>query len=115
MRPRWQADYKAIRDIPVNDIPDTFNAWAYAQAQHGANIVSGGHAEVPIEVNASKLRAFCARTGKGANLQAIKDFVVEEFGRQEEEKAKLGAAAADRSGALGDQPNQAGDRSVPEE
>jgi hypothetical protein len=80
---RSEADYKAIRAIPILDIPDTFNVWAYERDQDTRHHTGPDSIEVPIEVDAAKIRAFCARTGQPANFQAIKDFVWEEFQRQE--------------------------------
>jgi len=85
---RSEADYKAIRAIPILDIPDTFDMWSYERSKDTQQTLGAGHIEMPIEVDASKIKTFCARTGQAANFQAIKDFVLEEFGRQQKAKAK---------------------------
>lgn len=81
---RSEADYKTLRAIPINDIPDAFNVWTYGRDQDKRNLAGPGSVVVEIEVDAANIRAFCARTGKPASFQAIKDFVWEEFKRQEE-------------------------------
>ncbi len=102
---RSEADYKAILDIPVLDIPDSFNMWTYDREQEAREISRGGHTEIAIEVNAGKIREFCARRRLTANFQTIKDFVVEEFQGQEKAKDKSGTSGAARPNSPDNKPD----------